>query len=97
MRKGRGKKERKDEEGEERRRKREKKGEKRIKGGKGSQKFACDTHLKFTQVKRIQLIILGGGGGKKSNFSKNILPCMGVSSICHLLIITKIRLCIQKP
>ena len=35
--------------------------------------FACGTRLKFAMGKRIQLKILGGE--KKSNFSKNILPC----------------------
>ena len=38
--------------------------------------FACDTHLKFTKGKRIQLKILGGGN--KSNFSKNKLPCLNI-------------------
>ena len=32
------------------------------------------THLKFAMWKRIQPNILGEGG-KKSNLSKNILPC----------------------
>ena len=56
-----------------------KKGEKKLKNNNGEKEvknklknFACDTHLKFTKGKRIQLNIFWGE--KKSNFNKNILP-----------------------
>ena len=46
----------------------------RKRGEKGSKKlvknYACDTHLKFTKGKRIQLKKLFWG----KDFSKNILP-----------------------